>query len=249
MKNVKAKSFKFITITFVILSALGLGIAVKAILKNNNIKNNATVAPGKSVAPSETEVTANKSEKIKKQQLKENELKKQQQINQKQENLENKWKRGYDQFFKKEYNQAIETERQVVQEDPAFYKAYAVEGIALAYSGNFEKGMQQIDLSLKLNPNYGYARFNKALANELYEHYDDAITWYNKALEVEKFEWSYYGIASIYGRKGDILNTVKYLKLAIEINPSVRNTAKNEVDFNNVRESPEFKKLIIGLGH
>ncbi len=104
--------------------------------------------------------------------------------------------------------------------------------------------MKQIDLSLKLNPNYGYARFNKALANELYHHYDEAIIWYNKALEIEKFEWSYYGIASIYGRKGDVTNTVKYLKLAIEINPGVRNTAKNEADFDNVRESPEFKKLI-----
>lgn len=104
--------------------------------------------------------------------------------------------------------------------------------------------MQQIDQSLKLNPNYGYARFNKALANELYEHYDEAIIWYKKDLEVEKFEWSYYGIASIYGRKGDVNNTVKYLKLAIDINPSVKNNAKNEKDFDNVRNHMEFNELI-----
>ena len=104
--------------------------------------------------------------------------------------------------------------------------------------------MQQIDQALKLKPDYGYARFNKALANELYRHYDEAIEWYKKALEVEKFEWSYYGIASIYGRKGDIKNTIKYLKLAIDINPNIKNAAKNEEDFDNVRESMEFQQLL-----
>ncbi|MBU3093736.1 hypothetical protein K2F40_13250 [Clostridium sp. CM028] len=225
----KSQSFKFRVIMFAILSAIVIGIMVNATMKNNSVI-----------------VSSNKNEEIKKQQLKEKEKEKekQQQINQKQENLEKVWKKGYDEFFDKKYKQAIETERQVIKEDPTFYKAYAVEGIALAYSGNFEKGMQQINQSLKLNPNYGYARFNKALANELYEHYDEAITWYKKDLEVEKFEWSYYGIASIYGRKGDVNNTVKYLKLAIDINPSVKNNAKNEEDFDNVRNHMEFKELI-----
>jgi len=62
---------------------------------------------------------------------------------------------------------------------------------------------------------------------------------------VEKFEWSYYGIASICGRRGDIKNTIKYLKLAININPNVKNTAKTEKDFDNVRQSIEFNKLIV----
>lgn len=234
----KSKSFKLKVLALGVITIIGISIAVNGAIKNNNIKNDVIAANIKA------DLAANKTKEIKQQQLNQNEQKIQLKINQKQKSLEDRWKTGYDQFFEKEYNNAIETERKVIQEDPTFYKAYAVEGIALAYSGNFEKGMAQIDLSLKLNPSYGYARFNKALTYELYQYYDDAITWYNKALEVEKFEWSYYGIASIYGRKGDTLNTIKYLKLAIEINPSVKNTAKTEEDFNNVRESPEFKKLL-----
>ncbi|MGH4051236.1 MAG: tetratricopeptide repeat protein [Clostridium sp.] len=234
----KSKSFKLKVLALGVITIIGISIAVNGAIKNNNIKNDVIAASIKA------DLAANKIKEIKQQQLNQNEQKIQLQINQKQKSLEATWKIGYDQFFKKEYNNAIETERKVIQEDPTFYKAYAVEGIALAYSGNFEKGMAQIDLSLKLNPSYGYARFNKALTYELYHHYDEALTWYNKALEVEKSEWSYYGIASIYGRKGDTLNTIKYLNLAIEINPSVKNTAKTEEDFNNVRESPEFKKLL-----
>ena len=140
--------------------------------------------------------------------------------------------------------EAIKTENQVLKEDSKFYKAYNVKGIALAYSGDFKGGMQQIDNALRLEPNYGYARFNKALTYELFGDYTNAVTWYKKDLEVEKYDWSYYGIASIYGRKGDINNTVKYLKLAIDINKNIKNQAKNEKDFDNVKQYKQFKQLI-----
>ncbi|MGH4121984.1 MAG: tetratricopeptide repeat protein [Clostridium sp.] len=223
----KSQWFKLKVLIFIIIS----GIVFNTAIKNINEINNNTIQPN-----NKTEVTTIKSEEIKKNKL--------QKVNHKQENLEKKWKIGYDEFFEKKYVQSIETERQVIKEDPNFYKAYAVEGIALAYSGNFKNGIEQIDRALKLKPDYGYARFNKALANELYGHYDDAIKWYKSALEVETFEWSYYGLASIYGRKGDIKNTIKYLKLAIDINTNIKNAAKNEEDFDNVKESIEFKELI-----
>lgn len=214
-------------------------ILIITAIKNINLKNGIVAT-----SINKTEVTVNKSKEIEKNGLKDNEIKKQQIVKQKQENLEKKWKVGYDEFFQKKYGRAIETERQVIKEDPNFYKAYAVEGIALAYNGNFKSGIEQINHALKLKPDYGYARFNKALANELYGHYDEAIRWYKSALEIEKFEWSYYGIASIYGRKGDVSNTIKYLKLAIDINKNIKDAAKEEADFDNVRESIKFKDLL-----
>jgi tetratricopeptide (TPR) repeat protein len=232
----KSKSVKFKLIIFAILSAIVVGIVIDATLKNT--KNDVVKISSK------TEPETTITEEVKSSELKESEAKKQLQLNKKQEELEKKWKIGYDQFFAKKYQDAIKTERQVLKQDPSFYKAYAVEGIALAYSGDFEGGMKQIDKALELNPSYGYARFNKALAYELYGYYDEAIKWYNKNLEVEKFEWSYYGIASIYGRKGDVNNVIKYLKLAIEINPSIKDAAKSEEDFDSIKESKEFVGLI-----
>ena len=229
----KSKSVKFKLIMFVILSVIAVGILITSAIRNGS----AIDISDKVEEKGNTNTTINKPE------LQKNE-EEQQQITKKQEELEKKWKLGYDEFFEKKYEKAIETEREVLKEDPNFYKAYAIEGIALAYNGDFEKGMQQIDKALELKPDYGYARFNKALANELYHHYDEAIKWYEKALEVEEFEWSYYGIASVYGRKGDVNNTVKYLKLAININQSIKDVAKDEEDFDKVRDSVEFKQLI-----
>ncbi|WP_298846534.1 tetratricopeptide repeat protein [Clostridium sp.] len=223
----KAKSYKFKLITFVIICAVAAAIVVNVKMKNSNVIK----------ISNKTEVNDYKSKEIKKQQLQET-------VNKKQADLEKKWKIGYDQFFAHKYVEAIKTENQVLKEDSKFYKAYNVKGIALAYSGDFKGGMQQIDNALRLEPNYGYARFNKALTYELFGDYTNAVTWYKKDLEVEKYDWSYYGIASIYGRKGDINNTVKYLKLAIDINKNIKNQAKNEKDFDNVKQYKQFKQLI-----
>ncbi|MBU3155671.1 hypothetical protein LL037_07255 [Clostridium estertheticum] len=215
----KVKSFKIKLMIFTIICAMEAAIVVNAKIKNSNV------------------IEINDKNGMKNLQLQECEIKKQ-------ADLEKIWKIGYDQFFEGEYAKSIITENQVLKEDSKFYKAYAVKGIALAYNGDFKGGMRQIDNSLKLKPDYGYARFNKALAYELYGYYAEAIKWYEKDLEVEKSEWIYYGIASIYGRKGDINNTVKYLKLAIVINPNIKNEAKNEKDFENVKQYNQFKLLI-----
>jgi len=231
----KSKWFKLQIIIFVLIASITINVAINY----TKAKNSKVIG-----ATNKTKITNTKNEHIKIQETRNVEIKKQQVLKQKQESLEKKWKKGYDEFFQKKYNQAIDTERQLLKEDPNFYKAYAVLGIALAYNGSFKNGMQQIDYALKLNPDYGYARFNKALANELYGNYNEAIIWYKKDLAVEKFEWSYYGIASIYGRKGDLENTIKYLNLAIAINPNIKNTAKDEEDFDNVKDSMKFKELL-----
>ncbi|MCA1076031.1 hypothetical protein K9O30_20370 [Clostridium bowmanii] len=235
----KSKSIKLKLLTFAVLSIIAVVIIVD-VGKNNNNKENKNI----NVTNNNTEIKIIESKVTKIEQSKGMEIKKQQDIKQRQANLEKMWKIGYDEFFAKQYEKAIETEKKVIVEDPNFYKAYAVLGISLAYNGDFINGMKQIDESLKLKPDYGYATFNKALANELFGHYDEAIKWYKKDLELENFEWSYYGIASIYGRKGDRSNTIKYLTLAIDINPNIKNAAKGEEDFDNVRQSTEFKKLI-----
>jgi tetratricopeptide (TPR) repeat protein len=161
--------------------------------------------------------------------------------------LEAKAQEGYNLFFDKKYDSALAAENAVIAEDPTFFKAYYIKGITQCYAGKYEEGSKNIDKALELSPDDYMARFNKALSLELYKHYDEALVWYQKSLEVAakgQGEWSYYGIASIYGRRGNVADTVKYLKLAIDINPDIKKDAKTESDFNPVKNSKEFKQLI-----
>jgi tetratricopeptide (TPR) repeat protein len=162
--------------------------------------------------------------------------------------VEAEYQKGYQAFFQHQYTRAIQIENDVIKKSPSFYPAYNVKGIALCYSGDFKDGMANIERALQLNPNYGYGHFNKALALERYGHYTEALTEYQKAIKYSDNHWkmwSYYGIASIYGRRGDVENTVKYLKMAIAMNPAlIKQHARTEADFNPVRHSEQFQQLI-----
>ena len=148
-------------------------------------------------------------------------------------------------FYARKYDDAIKLAEEVIKEDPDNYIAYNVLGITKIFkSRTLDEGMKDLDRSLQLKSDYGYAMFNKGLAYELLGYYDEAIEWYNKNLKVEKYVWSYYGIASVYGRRGDVENTVKYFKKAIEVDPKVKETAKDEHDFDPVRGDERFSRLL-----
>lgn len=154
------------------------------------------------------------------------------------------YSQAYELFFSHEYKNSINKADILISEFPDNAMGYNIRGIAKAYNGDFNGGMKDIDAALNLDGNYGYARFNKALAYELYGNMELALEWYNKALEVEEYVWTYYGIASIYGRRGDVENTILYLNKAITIDPEVKNAAKEEHDFDPVKNSEEFKSAV-----
>lgn len=151
---------------------------------------------------------------------------------------------AYTAFFSHEYINAINKADSLIREFPGNAMGYNIRGIAKAYNGDYDGGMKDIDMSLSIDSTYGYARFNKALTYELYGKMSEALQWYNKDLEVEEYVWSYYGIASIYGRKGDVKNTMTYLNKAIQLDSEVKSVAKTEHDFEPVKDSEEFKKAV-----
>ena len=157
---------------------------------------------------------------------------------------------AYGLFFSNKYKESIEVSNELITKFPESYRGYNIRGIAKAFNGSFDEGMSDINKSLEIKPDYGYALFNKALNYELYNKLDDALDWYDKALAVEEYMWSYYGKASIYGRRGDAENTVKYLKKAIEVaakennDQALKDDAKTEHDFDPVRGNKEFNQLI-----
>lgn len=153
-------------------------------------------------------------------------------------------------FSQGNYEIAINKANELINEFPDSYKGYTIRGIAKAYAGNFSDGMNDIDKALEIKPDYGYALYNKALNYELYDKFDEALEWYDKALQQEEYMWSYYGKASIYGRRGDVTKTVTNLKKALEIAnkegqyDGMKSEAKTEKDFDPVRGKSEFEELI-----
>ena len=240
MKKVPLKIKAYI---FFLLSLVAIGIVVSVGIQNQKIKVRNTEAVLKLEKESKQEDEKRVLEVKKKEE--EEEKKSQEKLKQ----IEDEYQKGYKAFISGQYSTAINIENEVIAKDNISYKAYNVKGIATCYSnGNkFDEGMSYIDKALELKPDYAYARFNKALANELFGHYEVALQLYDKALEVKDpvwDVWSYYGKASIYGRYGDVVKAVENLKIAIDMDIAVKDIAAKEADFAKVRSSKEFQNLI-----
>lgn len=233
-------------IIFIIAAIIGVGIIVYNGISNwkmAQLRINISSGNNETInAPNSNEEAIDKQKQLSEAGAKKKEEEAQRAEIQKQ--LEEKYQQAFTAFHSNKYSTAINTADEIIKADNNFYKAYSIKGIALCYSNNYIEGMKNIDKALEIKSDYGYGLFNKALALELYAKYDDALVWYDKALSVENYIWSYYGKASIYGRKGDVPNVIKNLKTAIAMDSSVKDVAREEPDFNNVRNSKEFQQLL-----
>jgi tetratricopeptide (TPR) repeat protein len=232
--------------TKVIIFIITAIVAVVSIAYNNkgNFKTNLSTNPIKETVKDKSALVGNTEEK-QVVDAKAKELEEKQAVeNEKQKALDTEWQTGYDAYNQKKDNSGcIKIMNDIISKDDKYYKAYTLKGIAECYTSSvyYEDGIKNLDKALELKPDYGYGRFNKALALELYAKYPEAITAYKSALEIEDYIWSYYGIASIYGRYGDSKNCVYYLNFAIKQDPElIKSLVKEEHDFDNVRNSKEF---------
>ena len=75
--------------------------------------------------------------------------------------------------------------------------------------------------------------------------YKDAILSFDKALKFKpNYVNAWFNKASIYALQGDVDQSIRNLKKAIALDPSTRTYAKNDSDFDLVRNHQRFKKLL-----
>lgn len=148
-------------------------------------------------------------------------------------------------YYQRKFPEALVLFNQALAIDAQCYEALNAKGATLAFQGHYEQGLALIQQALALNPSFVYGHFNLGLANELARRWDPAIAAYQKALQLDNRDtWSYYGIASIYGRLGKIDKVLEYLKPAIALDPDVKAEAFKEHDFDPVRNDPRFQTLV-----
>ena len=155
------------------------------------------------------------------------------------------YEQGLKLYYERQFPQALKLFNQALAIDPQCYEALNAKGATLAFQGKHDQGLALIQQALDLNPSFVYGNFNLGLANELAGRWDPAIVAYQKALQLDHRDtWSYYGIASIYGRLGNIDKVVEYLRPAIALDSDVKEVARDEQDFAPVRKDSRFQALV-----
>lgn len=148
-------------------------------------------------------------------------------------------------YYNRQFNEGLTLFNKALTLDPDCYQAMNGKGATYAFLGRYDDGIALIQKALELKPNFVYGHFNLGLANELASRWNESIAAYHSAIALDaKDVWSYYGIASIYGRQGNVENVVKYLSQAITLDPDVKAVATDEKDFNPVRNDSRFQALL-----
>ena len=77
------------------------------------------------------------------------------------------------------------------------------------------------------------------------KRYDEALEYYDKALEIDpNYAIAWYNKARLESLRNNFEESIKSLKNAIELDNSLWEKAIGEHKFDNIRNTPEFRKLI-----
>jgi|GEM_PF-2920720 len=139
-----------------------------------------------------------------------------------------------------DYNKAIEL-------DHKFVAAYNNRGTVRYRKGDYDGAMADWSKSIELNPKFAVAWNNRGAARAEKGDYEGAIADYKKAIEADnQFFFGYYNLACVYANLKDKEKALEALKKALELDKSglLKEKAKTDVDFEPIRESPEFKSLV-----
>jgi tetratricopeptide (TPR) repeat protein len=124
---------------------------------------------------------------------------------------------GNAEYSKKNYSKALELYEKAIELKPDYADAWSNKGVALGELNQYEEALNAFDKAIELKPDL-----------ILTPHY--AIAWYNRAC--------------IYSLKREKEKALSDLKKAIELDISNKQKAKEDEDFKNLWDDPDFKKLV-----
>lgn len=118
------------------------------------------------------------------------------------------------------------------------------EGVELHKSGDYGDAIELYDSALELDPQLKFAWSNKGYAYQSLGEYDTALVCYYRALEIDSgFADAWYNKACLHSLLGEKPKMIYSLRKAIKFKPELKSYAKNDPDFEDFRDDPDFQEL------
>lgn len=141
--------------------------------------------------------------------------------------------------------EAISLFKMALNKNPLNYMLLFSFGVGLEKIGRYPEAAKSFSMALEQNPYDKDASYHLgAILTEL-RKYNEAIMVYKSALDVKPADYElFYNLSVVYSllQKPDI--AIDNLRKAIELNYKIKNDAKNNDAFKNIKTYPEFKKLV-----
>ncbi len=144
------------------------------------------------------------------------------------------------------FEEAIASFDQALEIKSDDHEAWNNRGVALDKLGRLEEAIASYDQALEFKPDYHEAWNNRGWALDKLGRFEEAIASYDQALEIKPdYTSAFYNKACCYALQGNVEQAIENLQQAIKLSPEkYREMAKNDSDFNKIREDVRFQALI-----
>jgi tetratricopeptide (TPR) repeat protein len=152
-----------------------------------------------------------------------------------------------------QYDQSIEKAEKAISFDANDANAYINLGGSYLGKGMRDKALEILKKAIYLDPtyaqrigeNYDKAYYNRGTVLASQGKLQEAVEEYKISLMINpNFADSYYNLACAYSKLGNIGEAVKALESAIRLNATLRNYAKSDSAFNNIKNDEKFISLV-----
>ena len=134
---------------------------------------------------------------------------------------------------------------QVLALGPNHEEALVRQGNVLGRIGKYTEAITFYNRALNLDPKNTLALVNKGLSLHYLSEYDAAISCYDQVLtEKPKNTTAIYNKASSLVKKGNTEQGLHLLAHIVKIDYSFKYKAKFDIDFQHLRGSPNFEKIV-----
>ena len=135
---------------------------------------------------------------------------------------------------------------QVLDQNPLHIQALLKKGHISGQLARYDEAISCYDTVLSQDKENLLAYLNKGLAHHFLGQYDTAIACYDRVLQAKpQNPTTLYNKASSFVKSGKINQGLEILFHAIKIDPSFKEKAKYDYDFQSVRKLNTFKEITV----
>ena len=123
----------------------------------------------------------------------------------------------------------------------------ALQGRGEAHSklGKLDKAIIDFTRIININPSSYEALFERGSIYLSVKEIDNALADFASVLKLfPEHHEALYNTACAYSRKNQVEKAIYFLEQAIHYKTDYKTTAKNDADFENIMNFPDFKKLL-----
>lgn len=130
--------------------------------------------------------------------------------------------KGYEAYFKRDYNTAIECYMKSIELDSKFAEAYSSIGASYFGKGDSDAAIKFCLKAIEVNPKLEIAYCNLGLLWQIKGNNDLAVSYLQKAIEINpQFAIAYNHMGLVFQSKGEYDTAIMNYQKAIEINPKL----------------------------